>query len=89
MSVVDVVQVFGVLLQFVVDVGLGFRGGSTAEGAHGSRGDVKVHLAPLDDYLGATNVPVADSFFVGGRGGLSRTIGDVVGDDEVAGRKER
>ena len=79
MSVVDVVQVFGVLLQFVVDVGLGFRGGSTAEGAHGSRGDVEVHLAPVDDHLEATNVLVADSFFMDGKGGLSRTIGDVYG----------
>ena len=88
MSVVDVVQVFGVFLQFVVDVGLGFRGGSTAGGAHGSRGDVKIHLAPRDDYLGATNVRVADSILVGGGVGLSGTMGDVVGDDGVAGGKK-
>ena len=80
---------FHVFLQFVVDVELGFRGDSNAEGTHGSRGDVKVHLALVDDYLEATNVLVADSFFMDGEGGLSRTIGDVVGDDGIAGRKKR
>ena len=49
---------------------------------------MKIHLAPHDDYLGATNVRVADSILVGGGVGLSGTMGDVVGDDGVAGGKK-
>ena len=49
---------------------------------------MKIHLTPRDDYLGSTNVRVADSILVGGRGGLSGTMGDVVGDDGVAGGKK-
>ena len=49
---------------------------------------MKIHLGPRDDYLGATNVRVADSVLVGGRVGLSGTLGDVVGDDGVAGGKK-
>ena len=79
MSVVDVVELFHFFLQFVVDVELGFRGDSNAEGTHGSRGDVEVHLAPVDDHLETTNVLVADSFFMDVEGGLSRAIGDVRG----------
>jgi len=77
-----------VFLLLAVDVSLGLVGGSTAEDAHGSQGDVKIHLGPRDDYLGATNVRVADSVLVGGRVGLSGTSRDVVGDDGVAGRKK-
>ena len=79
MSVGDVVELFRFFLQFVVDVELGFRGDSTAEGAHGSRGDVEVHLAPVDDHLETTNIRVADSFFIDVEGGLSRAIGDLRG----------
>ena len=49
---------------------------------------MKIHLGPRDDYLGATNVRVADSVLVGGRVGLSGTLCDVVGDDGVAGGKK-
>ena len=49
---------------------------------------MKIHLAPHDDYLGATNVWVADSILVGCGVGLSGTMGDVVGDDGVAGGKK-
>ena len=49
---------------------------------------MKIHLGPRDDYLGATNVRVADSVLVGGRVGLSGTLCDVVGDDGVAGGRK-
>ena len=49
---------------------------------------MKIHLGPRDDYLGATNVRVADSVLVGGRVGLSGTLCDVVGDGGVAGGKK-
>ena len=75
-------------LLLAVDVSLGLVGGSAAEDAHGSQGDVMIHLGPHDDYLGATIVRVADSVLVGGRVGLSGTSRDVVGDDGVAGRKK-
>ena len=75
-------------LLLAVDVSLGLVGGSAAEDAHGSQGDVKIHLGPHDDYLGATIVRVADSVLVGGRVGLSGTSRDVVGDDGVAGGKK-
>ena len=75
-------------LLLAVDVSLGLVGGSAAEDARGSQGDVMIHLGPHDDYLGATIVRVADSVLVGGRVGLSRTSRDVVGDDGVAGRKK-
>ena len=45
-------------LLLAVDVSLGLVGGSTAEDSHGSQGDVKIHLGPRDDCLGATNVQV-------------------------------
>ena len=79
MSVGDVVELFRFFLQFVIEVELGVRDDSTAEGAHGPRGGVEVHLAPVDDHLEATNVLVADSFFMDVEGGLSRAIGDVRG----------
>ena len=75
-------------LLLAVDVSLGLVGGSAAEDARGSQGDVMNHLGPHDDYLGATNVRVADSVLVGGRVGLSGTLCDVVGDDGVAGGKK-
>ena len=78
-SVDDVVEVFWFFLQFVVEVERGFRGDSSAEVAHGPRGGVEVHLAPVDDYLETTNIRVADSFFIDVEGGLSRAIGDVRG----------
>ena len=49
---------------------------------------MKIHLGPCDDYLGATNFRAADSVLVGGRVGLSGTLGDEVGDDGVAGGQE-
>ena len=75
-------------LLLAVDVSLGLVGGSAAEDARGSQGDVMNHLGPHDDYLGATIVRVADSVLVGGRVGLSGTSRDVVGDDGVAGGKK-
>ena len=60
-------------LLLAVDVSLGLVGGSAAEDAHGSQDDVKIHLGPCDDYLGATifRVPIVSSLVVGL--GLSRT----------------
>ena len=75
------------LLVLAVFVSLGLVGGSAAEDARGSQGDVVNRLGPHDDYLGATIFRVADSVLVGGGVGLSRTSRDVVGDDGVAGRK--
>ena len=69
-------------------VSLGLVGGSAAEDARGSLGDVVNRLGPHDDYLGATIFRVADSVRGGGGVGLSRTSRDVVGDDGVAGRKK-
>ena len=79
MSVGDVVELFRFFLQFVVEVEHGVRVDSTAEGAHGPRGGVEVHLAPVDDHLETTSIHVADSFFIDVEGGLSRAIGDVRG----------
>ena len=75
-------------LLLAVDVSLGLVGGSAAEDARGSQGDVVNRLGPHDDYLGATIFRVADSVLVGGGVGLSRTSRDVVGDGGVAGRKK-
>ena len=61
------------LLLLAVCVSLGLVGGSAAEDARGSQGDVVNRLGPHDDYLGATIFRVADSVLVGGGVGLSRT----------------
>ena len=60
-------------LLLAVGVSLGLVGGSAAEDARGSQGDVVNRLGPHDDYLGATIFRVADSVLVGGGVGLSRT----------------
>ena len=73
------------LLVLAVFVSLGLVGGSAAEDARGSQGDVVNRLGPHDDYLGATIFRVADSVLVGGGG---RSLQDLVGDDGVAGRKK-
>ena len=73
------------LLLLAVCVSLGLVGGSAAEDARGSQGDVVNRLGPHDDYLGATIFRVADSVLVGG--GV-RSLQDLVGDDGVAGRKK-
>ena len=56
-----------------VFVNLGLVGGSAAEDARRSQGDVVNRLGPHDDYLGATifRVPIVSSSVVGL--GLSRT----------------